>query len=179
MKTHFGSVAIAILLPQACPADATTLPVVEQGIYHPAPPLVDLKQSIYVRERERPLLQHITNASDAIIQFLMDLYNAKGNTTAGIRHVMNESGSVPRLPPFATSPVQSRFVFMRLYCWESDSEDQLKFLVEWADATTKTRYTDSYVFVRRESSWYFEKHGSVAPWYWTQTERYFQRECPA
>jgi hypothetical protein len=134
MKAHLVSVAIAIFLTQACTTNASKLPAIEQSIYHPVPPLVDLKQSIYVRERERPLLRNITNASEAIIRFLMDVRDAKG------------------------------FVFMTLYCWKSDNEDQLKFLVEWADVTTKARYTDSYVFARRGSSWYFEKHGGVAPY---------------
>ncbi|MGZ4891561.1 MAG: hypothetical protein ACXV2B_04805, partial [Halobacteriota archaeon] len=61
----------------------------------------------------------------------------------------------------------------------STNENQLEFLVEWADPMTKLRYTDSYVFAKNGSSWYFQKHGSTAPRYWAQTERYFQRECPA
>ena len=178
MKTQLASLAIALFLTQACTTIATTRPRIEQGIYHPTPPFVDLKQRIYVRERERPLLPSITNASNSIIPFLTDMRNPQRNT-AGIRHVLNGSQAVLRLPPPATFSTQHRFVPMTLYCWESVHEDQLKFLVEWADVTTMARYTDSYVFVRRGSSWYFEKHGSVAPWHWMQVERYFQRECPA
>lgn len=178
MKTHLVSVAIAIFLTQACAISPTTRPLIEQGIYHPTPPLVDLKQRFYVRERERPLLPRITNASDFIVQFLLDINHPKMTTVADIRHVLDESRSILRLPPPASSG-RRRFVNMMLYCWESNNEDQLRFLVEWADVTTMARYTDSYVFVRRGSSWYFEKHGSVAPWYWTQVKPYFQRECRA
>ena len=179
MKTHFVPLAMGLLLTQACTSGATPRPAIEQSIYRPAPPYVNLKQGMYVRERERPLLARITDASSAITEFLLDIHNAQGDTVTGIRHVAREAQPVLRLPPFATAPIQGRFVFMTLYCWQSEHEDQLTFLVEWADITTGARYTDSYVFTRRNASWYFDRHGSVAPWSWTQTERYFQRQCPA
>lgn len=179
MKTQLASVAIAIFLTQGCTTIGTTRPVIEQGIYRPKPPFVDLKQQIYVRERERLLLPRITNASNSIIQFILDMYNPKVKTVGDMWHVLTGSQAVLRLPPPATSSTQGRFVAMSLYCWESDNEDQLKFFVEWADIGTMARYTDSYVFVRRGSFWYFEKHGSVAPWHWTKAKGYFQRQCPA
>jgi hypothetical protein len=179
MKIHIAALAIAISLLQACSAQPSRIPVIEQGIYHPVPPFVELKRAIYVRERERRFLPQITDASDSIVQFFLDIDNPNGSTVFNVRHVMDGSGAILRLPPLATAPVKGRYVFMTLFCWSSDNEDQLEFLAEWADPATKLRYTDSYVFVRRGSSWDFHEHGSVAPRYWTQTTRYFQRECPA
>jgi hypothetical protein len=164
---------------QACSAQPSKVPVIEQSIYHSAPPFANLKQSIYVRERERRLLPRITDASNSIVLFLLDMTNAKGETAVDVRHVMDESRAVLRLPPVATPAGRGRYVFMTLYCWSSRDESQLEFLVEWADMIGNARYTDSYVFTKNGSSWYFEKHGRAAPRYWTQTERYFQRECPA
>jgi hypothetical protein len=178
MKTYLAALAITIFLLQACSAQTPKIPLIEQDIYHPVPPFVNQKQSIYVRERERWLLPRITDASNSIVLFLLDMDNAKGDTAADVRYVMDESHAVLRLPPAATFPSQDRYVFMTLYCWSSRNENQLGFLVEWADPITKARYTDSYVFVKNGSSWYFQKHGSVEPRYWEQTERYFQRECP-
>lgn len=177
MKFLLAFATAALLSTPVWPAPPATLPIVEQSIYQPAPPFVDLKQAIYVRERERPLLRRITGASDAIVAFLIDLHDRK-KTPADIRHVLPGSRSILRMPPQATSG-QGRFVDVLLYCWTSDRDDQLTFLIEWADVTTNARYTDSYVFVRQGTSWYFEKHGSVQPWRWTKTERYFQRSCPA
>jgi hypothetical protein len=179
MKTHIAALGSTILLLQACSAQPSRMPVIEQGIYHPVPPFVDLKQAIYVRERERWLLPRITEASDSIVLFLLDIDNPNGSTAFNVRHVMDESRAILRLPPLATSPAKGRYVFLTLFCWSSENEDQLEFLAEWADPVTKHRYTDSYIFVRHGSSWDFQKHGSAARRYWTQTTRYFQRECPA
>ena len=176
MKTYFIAAIIAIFSLQACTSGGVARPVIEQGIYHPTPPSVEIKQRIYVRERERPLLPRINDASDSIVQFLLDMHLPKKTAAADVRHVLDGSRSILRLPPPAT--LQGRYVGMMVYCWESESEDQLKFLVEWADVTTMARYTDSYVFVQRGSSWYFEKHGGVTPWHWTKVEPYFQRNCP-
>jgi hypothetical protein len=178
MKIHIAALWLSTFLLQACAAQASKIPLIEQGIYHPAPPFVDLKQSIYVRERERWLLPRITDASDSIVRFLLDINNPNGSSAFNVRHVMDESRKILRLPPLATSPLKGRYVFRTLFCWSSDNRDQLGFLVEWADPTTKLRYTDSYVFARHGSSWDFQKHGSAAPRYWTQTIRYVQRECP-
>lgn len=177
MKFLFASAAIALLSIPAWAAPRAALPVIEQSIYQPAPPFVDLKQAIYVRERERPLLPRIAGASDAIVAFLIDMHDSKKSPTS-IRHVLPTSQSLLRMPPQATFG-QGRYVHAMLYCWTSDRDDQLAFLIEWADVTTKARYTDSYVFVRRDATWYFEKHGTIKPLRWTKTARYFQRACPA
>lgn len=179
MKTLFVMMAMDVVPVQASTSSAAAPPAIEQSIYRPVPQDVELKKAIYVRERERPLLARITEASSAITEFLLDIHNAQGDTVTGIRHVAREAQPALRLPPFATTPVRGRYVFMTVYCWQSEHEDQLTFLVEWADITTKARYTDSYIFTRRNGSWYFDKHGSVAPWSWTQTKRYFQPQCPA
>lgn len=178
MKIHIAALGLTTFLLQPCAAQASKIPMIEQGIYRPAPPFVDLKQSIYVRERERWMLPRITDASDSIVLFLLDIDHPNGSSAFNVRHVMDESRGILRLPPLATSPIKGRYVFMTLYCWSSDNEDQLGFVVEWGDPITKLRYTDSYIFARRGSSWDFQKHGSAAPRYWTQTKRYFQRECP-
>lgn len=175
MKLHFAFTSAIILLTQACTSNAGSQPPIDQTIYHPAPPFVDLKQSIYVRERERPLLPLVTDASNSLIPFLIDMHN--GVAVSDIRQVMDESRSLLRVPPHATFG-QSRFVDTKVYCWTSNNEKQLKFLIEWGDITTNARYTDSYVFIRHANSWYFEKHGTMAPWSWKLTRRYFQRECP-
>lgn len=130
-----------------------------------------------MQERERPLLQIVTSASDSLIPFLIDMHNARP-PAANVRQVTDAARSSLRVPPEATGG-RSRFVDMMEYCWTSENDNQLEFLVEWADVTTNSRYTDSYVFVRRGGAWYFDKHGHVTPWRWMQTERYFQRACPS
>lgn len=179
MKTNIAALLIPMFLLDACAARPHEIPKIEPGIYHPVAPFVNQKQSFYVREREKWLLPRITDASNSIVLFLLGIDNANGSTAFNIRHVMDESRTILRLPPFATYPVKQRYVFMTLFCWSSDKDDELEFFAEWADPINKLRYTDSYVFARHGSSWDFKKHGSAPPRYWTQTTRYFQRECPA
>jgi hypothetical protein len=159
------------------------IPKIEQSIYKPAPPFATLKAVIYVRERERPLLPLIEDASTSLVQFLLDIFAYDNDISADIPYVLPEAHNRLRLPPLATLPgrkanVRNRYVDSALYCWRSDNPDQLRFLIDWADLTTKARYTDSYVFVRRGTAWYFEKHDTIPPWHWTQTQRYFQPMCP-
>ncbi|VXC71260.1 hypothetical protein [Massilia sp. 9I] len=169
------AIIIAILSLPACTSIAA-YPVIEQSIYRPLPLAVAVKQRFYVRERERPLLPTIESASNAIVRFLLDVSHPFKGAVADVRPVLEESRPLLRLPP-ARSMGPGRYVGMLVYCWESEGSDRLRFLVEWADVT-RARYTDSYVFVRRGSSWYFEKHGAIEPWHWTQTQLWFQRECP-
>jgi hypothetical protein len=174
MKLHLSSIAAVIFI-QARTSGPRLPQSIDQTIYNPAPPFVDLKQSIYVHERERPLLPLVADASNSLVLFLMDITNDVA--VANIRQVMDKSRSLLRLPPHATFG-DSRFVDAMVYCWTSDNPEQLEFLVEWGDITTNARYTDSYVFIRHAGSWYFAKHGTVAPWRWTKTQRYFRRACP-
>ncbi|MQA21574.1 hypothetical protein [Rugamonas rivuli] len=175
MKALVVFAALAIGFAPAGMAQTRRLPAIEQGIYHPEPPFENIKQSFYIRERERPLLNLITDASTSIALFLIDAHNALPGTSK----LLAETSGGLRLPPMATVDRTMRFVGTGLYCWQSKDDDHLEFLIEWADITTNARYTDSYVFARRGPGWHFEKHGSIPPWHWTQTERYFQRACPS
>jgi hypothetical protein len=182
MKRHFAIAVCAALTWHTALTAAEPVPKIEQGIYKPVPPFENIKQAIYVRERERPLLPLIEDASTSIAVFLLDMFAYGSGIRADVRFVLPEARDRLRLPPPAsasgTANAQGRFIDSAVYCWRSDNPDQLRFLIEWADPTTKARYTDSYVFVRRGATWYFEKHDTIAPWTWTQTRRYFQRSCP-
>lgn len=170
---------LATLVSKPALAQSARVSAMEQGIYTPEPPFENLKQSFYVRERERPLLEAITSASISIVLFLIDVTNATSTDSAfSIRFVLPQSQGLLRLPPIATFNRSMRYVALRLYCWNGEDKDRLELLIEWGDITTNARYTDSYIFVRREASWYFERHGSTTPSHWMQTERYFQRACP-
>lgn len=103
--------------------------------------------------------------------------NANAVPDAPIMSVLPAAIHSLRLPPLA-GPRERRFVPTSVYCWKSENQDHLEFLIEWGDITTKARYADSYIFILRGQEWYFERHGSVAPRSWVQTERYFQRMCP-
>lgn len=180
MKPTVVFVALTIFVSQANLAQAGKIPAIEQGIYRPAPPFENIKQSFYVRERERPLLDLTTDASTSLARFLIDAHNMSPSKPASaMPHVLAEAQGGLRLPPMATTGGNGRYVGLVVYCWKSKEKDHLEFLIEWGDITTNARYTDSYVFVRRGPSWYFEKHGSIPPWHWAQTERYFQRACPS
>ena len=156
------------------------IPAIEQGIYTPSTPFENTKQSFYVRERERPLLSVISDADTSIALFLHDVTQAvSAESILTIRSVLPSARKQLRLPPLATFNKSSHYVYSSLYCWKSANMDQLEFFIDWADIATNARYTDSYIFVRRGTSWYFKDHGSVAPRQWIQTERYFQRTCPS
>jgi hypothetical protein len=180
MKPRVVFVALTIFVSQANLAQAGKIPAIEQGIYQSAPPFENIKQSFYVRERERPLLDLITDASTSLARFLIGSHNmSSAKPASAMPHVLADAQGGLRLPPMATTGGNGRYVGLVVYCWKSKEKDHLEFLIEWADITTNARYTDSYVFVRRGPSWYFEKHGSIPPWHWTQTEPYFQRTCPS
>lgn len=182
MKRHLVSALCATLVWHAGSASTEPIPKIEQSIYKPAPPFENLKAAIYVRERERPLLPLIDDAGTSIVGFLLDIFAYGSGIRSDMPHVLPEARDRLRLPPPSTTPnaanTQRRFIDSAAYCWRSDNPDQLRFLIDWADITTKARYTDSYVFVRRGAAWYFERHDSVAPWHWVQTQRYFQLSCP-
>lgn len=178
MRLSAAALFLAVLF-RCTTAEAVTVPVIEQGIYRPAPPFVDLKQSIYVRERERPVLGLVTDASTSIVRYLLEVFaSTVVHPGAPMPHVLPDARAAMRLPPLVSTGGSGRYVAMTLYCWTSDADNQLSFLIEWADITTHARYTDSYVFERRGRTWYFAGHGNIRPWHWTQTERYFQRACP-
>ncbi|WP_404531461.1 hypothetical protein [Massilia sp. TN1-12] len=177
MKPPAVALFLAVLF-RCTTAEAVTVPVIEQGIYRPAPPFVDLKQSIYVRERERPVLGMVTDASTSIVRYLLEVFASTLHAGAPMPHVLPEARAAMRLPPLVSTGGPGRYVAMTLYCWTSDPDTRLSFLIEWADITTNARYTDSYVFERRGGTWFFAGHGNIRPWHWTQTERYFQRACP-
>jgi hypothetical protein len=179
MKVRIAFAMLAALMLSACQTHTGRIPVGESGIYTPQAPFENIKQSFYVRERERPLLGTIDDASTSIALFLIDVTHASSEQLVSTIHrVLPEARDRLRLPPAAAFDPTLRYVGMRLYCWQSKETDRLEFLIEWADMSN-ARYTDSYVFVRRGSAWYFDRHGSTPPWHWTQTERYFQRSCPS
>lgn len=177
MNPHGVLAALAICISLTGCANAGKIPRIEQGIYRPTPPLENIKQHFYVRERERPVLDLITEASIPIARFLLEFHASPDGSV--MPHVLAEARDSLRLPPNASRDSTRRYVGSLLYCWKSKDNDHLEFLIEWGDITTNARYTDSYVFVRRGPSWYFEQHGSIPPWHWKQTERYFQRACPS
>jgi len=176
-------VAIAILLavlPRLAPAGTEKIPPIEPGIYTPSTPFENTKQSFYVRERERPLLSVISDADTSIALFLHDVMNAVSTESIQtIRSVLPDARERLCLPPLATFDTSTRYVHLSLYCWGSENKDQLQFFIDWGDVTTNARYTDSYIFVRNGTSWYFKDHGNVAPRQWIQKERYFQLTCPS
>lgn len=174
MKTHDVLAALAICVSLTSYANAGQIPSIEQSIYKPTPPLENIKQKFYVGERERPILDLITEASTPISRFLLELYALPDGSV--MPHA--EARDKVRLPPKSIHS-SGRYVGAFLYCWKSTDRDHLEFLIEWGDITTNARYTDSYVFVRQGPSWHFEQHGSIPPWHWKQTERYFQRACPS
>lgn len=65
MKSRF---VLSALLFSGCggPTLQTKMPHVEQGIYQPAQPFENIKQTFYVRERERSSLPLINAASTSI-----------------------------------------------------------------------------------------------------------------
>jgi hypothetical protein len=173
-------VAIAILLAfisHPVLAESEKIPAIELGIYHPDIPFENIKQRFYVRERERPLLSAISDADTSIALFLIDVSNAISmESIKTIRSVLPSAREQLRLPPVMTFDKSHRYVGSSLYCWKSENKDQLEFFIDWGDITN-ARYTDSYIFVRQGTSWYFKNHGSIAPRHWRQTERYFQLTC--
>lgn len=179
MRTFIAIVILMAFI--SCPAltEAGKIPPIEAGIYTPDAPFETVKQSFYVRERERPLLSTILQADTSIAMFLIDLHQeVSTESIQAIRSVLPDASRELRRPPIATLEQSTRYYPASLYCWTSEREDQLEFFVDWADITTNARHTDSYVFVRRGTVWYFKEHGKDPPRQWTQTERYFQRACP-
>jgi hypothetical protein len=171
---------LSMLLFSCCTIHAAqtgALPHIEQGIYQPTQPFENIKQKFYVRERERSSLPMVHAASTSISRFLISAVNPTNIPDAPIANVLPEAEHLLRLPPPASQST-GRYVPTSVYCWKSGDQNHLEFLIDWGDITTKARYTDSYVFTQHGQDWYFEKHGSVAPRSWVQTERYFQRKCP-
>lgn len=179
MNKYTVIVAATISLSNIASASINNAPVIEQGIFKPAPPMESIKETFYVREVERPLLPQITAASNSIARFLIDTTTGPASRPHDAKRELRETVTVdPRPPPIASSDGKRRYVPSSVYCWKNDGKDHLKFLVEWGDITTSARYTDSYVFIRKGTTWSFEKHGNLPPYHWEQTAIYFQRPCP-
>jgi hypothetical protein len=79
--------AFATLVWNASLANAAPTPVIEQSIYVPVPPFENIKQSLYVREQERPLLPLITDASTSIAGFLIDVHASSSKPESSMPHV--------------------------------------------------------------------------------------------
>lgn len=168
MKIMMVIAMLAALTSYPTLAQTGNIPVIERDIYRPEPPFENTKKAFYVRESERPLLATITDASTSIAHFLLYIRDPS----------LNKHTSTLRMPPTASHDQTQLYGASVLYCWKSEDKDHLEFLIDWGDITTNARYTDSYIFVRRGASWYFDRHGSTPPREWMQVERYFQRACP-
>ena len=147
MKPRVVFVALTIFVSQANLAQAGKIPAIEQGIYQSAPPFENIKQSFYVRERERPLLDLITDASTSLARFLIDSHNmSSAKPASAMPHVLADAQGGLRLPPMATTGGNGRYVGLVVYCWKSKEKDHLEFLIEWILQPTRATLTPTSLF---------------------------------
>jgi hypothetical protein len=126
-------------------------------------PFKFIKQAFLVKDNEKKIVAEIRSASTSIALFTMELMTAKANSPKdSLKHALPDSREQLRLLPEASNG-KDRYVYSTFYCWKLIDPDQLQVQIEWADITTPQRYTDSYVFLRKGSEWYFSRHGDLTP----------------
>lgn len=147
-----------LLNPGAAPLSST-----QRNGFIAEEPLKFIKQAFLVADHEKPIVGTIRDASTSIASFANEVMATHADPSrSALVHVLPAAKETLRLPPEASNGTD-RYVFSRFYCWKLADPSQLQLQIEWADVTTPQRYTDSYVFVKSGTRWYFSHHGDLAP----------------
>lgn len=161
------------------PSDSDAQESIGLGGFIVSPPLAYVKQHFITAEHDRPVIHLVNSASTSIAVFANSVYDHLPNALlSNIKRVLPGSQQRLRLPPSNKFDSNRRYIYMAFYCWQAVGVDRLQFLIEWADLQTKDRYTDSYIFVKSRSEWYFESHGQIAPWRSPPMKPNQLRQCP-
>ncbi|MFZ6754026.1 hypothetical protein ACO0KY_11715 [Undibacterium sp. Dicai25W] len=140
-------------------------------------PFKFIKQGFLVKDNEKKIVAEIKSASTSIALFAMELRTVTANSSKdSLKHVLPDSREQLRLLPEASNGTD-RYVYSTFYCWKLIAPDQLQVQIEWDDITTPQRYTDSYVFLRKGSEWYFSRHGDLVPFRYSLKGYEFKHPC--
>ena len=140
-------------------------------------PFKFIKDGFIVKDNEKKIVAEIKSASTSIALFAMELRTVTANSSKdSLKHVLPDSREQLRLLPEASNGTD-RYVYSTFYCWKLIAPDQLQVQIEWDDITTPQRYTDSYVFLRKGSEWYFSRHGDLVPFRYSLKGYEFKRPC--
>ncbi|MBC3863052.1 hypothetical protein H8K32_13150 [Undibacterium jejuense] len=140
-------------------------------------PFIFIKRAFLVRDNEKEIVEEIESASTSIARFAMELMETKANSSKdSLKQVLPGSREQLRLLPEATNG-RDLYIYSVFYCWKLIDPDQLQVQIEWGDITTPQRYTDSYVFLRKGSEWYFSRHGDLIPFRYSLKGYEFKRPC--
>ena len=140
-------------------------------------PFKFIKDGFIVKDNEKKIVAEIRSASTSIALFAMELRTVTANSSKdSLKHVLPDSREQLRLLPEASNGTD-RYVYSTFYCWKLIAPDQLQVQIEWDDITTPQRYTDSYVFLRKGSEWYFSRHGDLVPFRYSLKGYEFKHPC--
>jgi len=157
--------------------DAEAQSVSERNGFNAEAPFVFIKRAFLVQDNEKKMVEEIRSASTSIALFAMELMATTANSSKdSLKHALPDSREQLRLLPEASNG-RDRYIFSTFYCWKLIAPDQLQVQIEWADITTPQRYTDSYVFLRKGSEWYFSRHGDLIPFRYSLKGYEFKRPC--
>jgi hypothetical protein len=180
MKFFFSKYAVSIFVLAAVMtgmSNADAQSETERNGFVAEKPFKFIKQAFLVKEDEKKIVEEIKNGSTSIALFAMELMAIKTNSPRdSLKHVLPESGEQLRLLPEASNGID-RYVYSSFYCWKLIDPNQLQVQIEWGDITTPQRYTDSYVFLRKGSQWYFSRHGDLIPFRYSLKGYEFKRPC--
>lgn len=140
-------------------------------------PFKFIKEAFLVQDNEKKIVEEIKSASTSVALFTQELMATKANSSKdSLKHALPDSREQLRLLPEATNG-RDLYIYSVFYCWKLIDPDQLQVQIEWADITTPQRYTDSYVFLRKGSQWYFSRHGDLSPFRYSLKGYEFKRPC--
>jgi hypothetical protein len=180
MKFFFSKYAVSIFVLAAVMtgmSNADAQSETERNGFVAEEPFKFIKQGFLVKKNEKEIVEVIKNASTSIALFAKELMATKENSSRdSLKHVLPESREQLRLLPDATNG-KDKYVYSSFYCWNLIDPDQLQVQIEWGDITTPQRYTDSYVFLRKGSEWYFSRHGDLIPFRYSLKGYEFKRPC--
>lgn len=180
MKIHIGLFSIFLFFSGGLMMDVNAAKAqseTERNGFVAEEPLKYIKLAFAVKDTEKPIVGTIMDASNSIASFTKEVMASHANPSrSALTHVLPEARQQLRLPPEASNGTD-RYVYSQFYCWKVIGKDQLQVQIEWADITTPQRYTDSYVFTKKGTAWYFSHHGNLAPFRYALAGYDFKRPC--
>ncbi|MFZ6687642.1 hypothetical protein ACO0K0_07845 [Undibacterium sp. SXout11W] len=180
MKKFFSVYAVFIFFwggSMTTTSNAEAQSVSERNGFVAEKPFIYIKQAFLVQDNEKEIVEEIRSASTSIALFTRELMATTANSSKdSLKHVLPDSREQLRLLPEASNGTD-RYIFSVFYCWKLIAPDQLQVQIEWGDITTPQQYTDSYVFLRKGSEWYFSRHGDLVPFRYSLKGYEFKRPC--
>jgi hypothetical protein len=187
IKRFFILYTIPFIALISCANRPTSLSETERNGFIAKEPLKYIKLAFSVKQDESNIVGVIDDASTSIASFTKEVAELQSEylhrnfpsnkySRDELKYVLPEARNTLRLPPKASTG-QDGYVYSNFFCWKLLAPGVLQTNIEWGDITTPKRFTDSYIFKKIGSKWYFERHGDMMPFTYDAVGYFTVRPC--